>query len=215
MRKKEERKNVSLRRRQHSKQPYELVLIVCEGAKTEPDYFKALRNELRLSNTNIHICGKECGSAPNSVVEHALQIFQKNPDYDRVFCVFDKDRHETYQIALDKIKSSKFRGRSVIKAITSVPCFEFWLLLHFEDSAHYYVPAGKNSACDQVVRDLKKHLPDYEKGAEDILNQTYPLIDQAVKRADLLEKRQEGAETDNPSTKVHYLVAYLRNLKME
>lgn len=213
MRKKEERKNASLRRRQQSRQPYDLVLIVCEGAKTEPDYFKALRNELRLSSTNICICGKECGSAPNSVVEHALQAFQQKPDYDRVFCVFDKDRHETYKIALDKIRTIKFRGRTLIEAITSVPCFEFWLLLHFEDSAHYYVAAGKNSACDQVMRDLRKHLPNYEKGDSDIFNQTYPLVDQALKRAELLKKRQKEIEIDNPSTDVHNLVAYLRNLK--
>lgn len=58
------RENASLRRqRKNPREPYDVVLIVCEGSKTEPAYFTALKNELRLSSANISIFGKECGSA--------------------------------------------------------------------------------------------------------------------------------------------------------
>lgn len=203
------RQNASFQRPRKKREPYDVVLIVCEGAKTEPAYFTALKNELRLSSANSHICGKECGSAPLSVVDHALQLSRNNADYDRIFCVFDKDRHETYQAAIDKVR----KRRTKIEAITSIPCFEFWLLLHFEDSAHYYVAAGGNSACDMVIRDFKKHISEYEKGVTAIFDKTYPSVDTAIRRAELLEQRQSESGADNPSTKVHRIVRYLRELK--
>lgn len=212
MSKRQERRNASLKRRPQTREPYDIVLIVCEGEKTEPHYFIALKKELRLSHANIRICGKECGSSPMSVVTYALQE-GKAGDYDRVFCVFDKDRHATYQAALDKIKSSRLPRGAMIEAIPSVPCFEFWLLLHFDDSARPYASVGNKSACERVVNDLKKYVPGYEKGAFDIFDLTFPAVDVAIKRAELLEERQETSGTDNPSTRIHRLVTYLRNIK--
>jgi len=215
MNRRQERKNDSLRRKPQTqaREPYDIVLIVCEGEKTEPLYFDALKSELRLSNANIRICGKECGSAPESVVEYALQEFKRDPIYDRVYCVFDKDRHPTYSTALDRIRSKRLPGKAIIEAITSVPCFEFWLLLHFEDTARPYSAVGGNSAGDQIVRDLKQYMPSYEKGDGDAFELTYPLVEEAIKRAERLEKRQTEAQTDNPSTQVHHLVVYLQNLR--
>jgi hypothetical protein len=42
-------------RRGPTREPYDVVLIVCEGAKTEPNYFKRLKLAYRLSNANIHV----------------------------------------------------------------------------------------------------------------------------------------------------------------
>lgn len=94
MKKKKERVAASLERRRQRREPYDLVLIVCEGAKTEPLYFSKLRDALRLSHVNVRICGKECGSSPLSIVDYALSEFEREGEYDRIFCVFDKDRHE-------------------------------------------------------------------------------------------------------------------------
>ena len=41
--KRKERKAESLRRRRAQKSPYDVVLIVCEGGKTEPNYFAELK----------------------------------------------------------------------------------------------------------------------------------------------------------------------------
>lgn len=214
MSRKKERKNVSLyRKRGKPREPYDVVLIVCEGSKTEPTYFKALKNELRLSNANIDICGKGCGPAPKSVVEFALQKHKERGDYDRIFCVFDKDQHETYQTALDKIKSLPRKIK--IEAITSVPCFEFWILLHFENTVRPYEAMGNSSICDQVVRDLRRHIREYEKGMKDVFDRTYPYVDEATSRAALRESRCNEDGTDNPSTKVHRLVSYMRNIKQK
>lgn len=214
MSRKKERINVSLhRKRGKPREPYDVVLIVCEGAKTEPAYFKALKNELRLSSANIDICGRECGSAPISVVDFALQKHRERVGYNRIFCVFDKDQHETYQSALDKIRASYRKIK--IEAITSVPCFEFWILLHFEDAARPYEAMGNSSICDQVVHDLRRYIPEYEKGMNDIFKLTYQYADEAIRRAELRERRCSEDGTDNPSTKVHRLIKYLLNIKMD
>jgi hypothetical protein len=209
------RKNKSLqRKRKKPREPYDVVLIVCEGAKTEPEYFKALKNELRLSSTNIRICGKECGSAPVSVVDYAIEESKKFGDYNRVYCVFDRDRHETYETALNKVNQTKLRNGAKISAITSVPCFEYWLLLHFADTARPYGALASVSPCEELLRDLKTHISGYEKGS-DVFSITYPLVDEALRRAKIRERNCVVDGTDNPSTKVHELVVYLRELKKE
>ncbi len=47
--KRKERKAEGLRRRQASKAPYDVILIVCEGGKTEPNYFTELKKDRPLS----------------------------------------------------------------------------------------------------------------------------------------------------------------------
>lgn len=70
--------------------------------------------------------------------------------YDRVFCVFDQNRHTTYQQALDSICNATPAG--IFQAIPSGPCFEYWLLLHFAFRTQPYRGAGKESACDRVIK---------------------------------------------------------------
>jgi len=47
----------ALRREAQKREPYDVVLIVCEGDKTEPNYFKELRDAFKLSTANIRIAG--------------------------------------------------------------------------------------------------------------------------------------------------------------
>lgn len=192
---------------------YDVVLIVCEGEKTEPNYLEGLRAYLQLSTANIKLMG--VGADPLSLVNYALKEFNKNKDYDRVYCVFDKDQHPRYQDALSKINSSRARkiNSIPIHAITSVPCFEYWLLLHFVDSAKPYARAGNKSAGDQLCADIKVHIPQYSKGHQDIFNITKKNLQVAVDRAKKIDGQQEKNRTDNPTTKMYQLVEYLMSVK--
>lgn len=78
----------SLKRRQARRSPYDMVLIVCEGEKTEPNYFRALINDLRLNTANIRISKNTAGSSPRNVVDLAREVYKNEQDYDAVFCVF-------------------------------------------------------------------------------------------------------------------------------
>ena len=75
------------------------MLIVCEGEKTEPHYFKSLIAKLGLMTAEVEICGN-CGSAPTSVVKFGNKKLSADPDYDLIFFVFDRDSHIDYDDAL-------------------------------------------------------------------------------------------------------------------
>lgn len=73
-------------RRKPTRKAKDTVLIVCEGEKTEPNYFEELKRDLGLSNMDIVIYGKECDSDPMSVVRHALAECKKaDHGFDYVF----------------------------------------------------------------------------------------------------------------------------------
>ena len=211
--KRKERRAELLRRRRAMKAPYDVVLIVCEGAKTEPNYFTELKNAFRLSNANVRICGR--GSDPLSVVDFAIETFRREPEFDRVYCVFDRDRHTTYSAAIDKVKRTRLGKGSKIFAIPSVPCFEFWLLLHFTYTTKPFdAPAG-DSVCAGVIKELKKHLPAYRKGQQNIFYKMQDRLDSTITNTRRVEQFHQTSGTDNPSTCVHSLVEYLRDLKKE
>ena len=204
--KRKERKAELLRRRRATKSPYDVILIVCEGVKTEPNYFTELKKAFRLSNANVRICGR--GSDPLSVVNFAMETFRREPEFDR-------DRHTTYDAALDKVRRTRLGRGSRIFAIPSVPCFEFWLLLHFSYTTRPFdAPAG-DSICSRVIEELRKYLPEYEKGNRDIFKTIQDKLDDAIINACKLEQFHQNSGTDNPFTLMHSLVEYLRDLKKE
>lgn len=190
-----------------------MVLIVCEGEKTEPNYLRSLINDLQLNTANIKILGNSAaGSSPRAIVDFALQEYKKDREYDRIYCVFDKDRHTTYDQALDVINRARMGKRHRILATTSVPCFEFWLLLHFTCTTKAF-DTGLGSICAKVISDLKAHIPGYEKGDADIYNATKDRLGTAIKNAKSVAKHCEVAQTDMPSTKMYELIEFLQNLK--
>lgn len=106
---------------------------------------------------------------------------------------------------------AKAKGHRIL-AITSVPCFEFWILLHFIYTTKPFA-AAHGSICATVISDLKTHMPGYEKGAFDTYNATKDLLGAAIINAKKVAKHCEDAATDMPSTQMYELVEYLQNLK--
>jgi len=202
------------KRRKALRKPYDKVLVVCEGAKTEPHYFHGLKDHYRLNSANIEIRSGG-GADPLSIFNFAKRRFlDEKADGDRfdyVYCVFDKDIHGTYERALEEIQRATPRDTFV--AINSVPCFEYWLLLHFENTTKPYAPLPGNSACNQVLTDLRKYIPCYSKGDEDIFSQLVEKIHFAINNARSTLKAALEAGADNPTTRVHELVGYLQNIK--
>jgi hypothetical protein len=90
-------------RRENVRQPFETVLLVCEGAKTEPLYFHALRKALNLTSVTIQ---NTRGTDPVTIVTHAINEMERT-DYDRGFCIFDGDASSALvQAALQAIQRS-------------------------------------------------------------------------------------------------------------
>ncbi|MBC8394429.1 MAG: RloB domain-containing protein [Deltaproteobacteria bacterium] len=202
------------KRREPFKEPRDRVLIVCEGAKTEPNYFKHLIRQLRLS-TKVLVIGKECGSAPKSIVEHAIQQIHQEGDnpYDQVWCVFDVEipKNESLNEAYNNIITYKPAKNSPTKlkhALTN-PCFEYWYILHFEKVGKAFNSNRK------VIHHLKKLHPEYDKASKEICEEIYQNLETAISHAKgIIREKHCGDDLReyNPSTHVHLLVQYLQEV---
>ncbi len=215
--KRKARQAESHRRKSARRQPYERILLVCEGQKTEPYYFGGLRRALRLNPANVVIADKKHGLDPKGLVEYALKELRKNPDFNHVYCIFDRDKHTTFEAALSKVRDTKLTGGAKLHAITSVPCFEIWVLLHFCYTTRSFQAGGNDSNCALVVAELRKadRIPNYEKGANGIFALLSSRVETAMANARRLTLDQENSGTDNPSTRVHKLVEHLFSLQQE
>lgn len=200
-----------LQRRKASKVAAPFYLIVCEGEKTEPNYFNELRTHERISSITIRVSG-ECGSAPVSVVEYAVALYDEltaeGNSIEGVFCVFDKDNHESYDKAIARIRE-KHRSGVPIKAIPSNPCFEYWLVLHYAFSRAPYSSAGGITAARRTYQQLHLDLAGYQKGATGLYVQLKSRQAAAIQNAknSFLDAVQTGQY--NPTTQVHELVEEL------
>lgn len=205
--KRKARKNKDLKRKQAQKSDYDKILIVCEGEKTEPYYFNNLVSFHKLNTANIDIVG-DCDSAPIKVLERAKELYEESKStipYDKIFCVFDKDSHSSYLQTLSIIK--QVTPKETFIAITSIPCFEYWILLHFTDTTKSY------NNHREVSQDLKVFLPAYAKKDKNIYSELLPYLEVAKRNAIKANQEALKNETDNPSTKINELVEFLETLK--
>ena len=180
--------------------------IVCEDDKSAPNYFKALKKHFNLSATSIQVAGSGGNSQPIQVVERAVELKERAADpesgtepFDQVWCVIDGDYGNKINNARAKAKA---KG---VELAISTKCFEYWVLLHFEESD------TSTMDCDALVRSLrKKHLPSNIRRAHVTFAISLSSVHDACKRAEKLRKpgiaRGELPEVQNPCSEVYKLV---------
>ncbi len=194
----------SFQRRKPSRELRARILIVCEGEKTEPIYFRALRKDKQLSAAEVEAGPSPYGTDPRSVVDCAVdrkkEAFDDNEPYDKVWCVFDRDQHERFKEALNRAEAHD------IGVAFSNPSFELWFLQHFRYSTAYIHR-------DNAVSELEQHIPHYDKST-DVYDYILPQQGCAVDNARRLAQYHVGVNepTANPSTTVHELVTALNKL---
>ncbi|HET7461356.1 MAG TPA: RloB family protein [Longimicrobium sp.] len=195
-----------LRRRAAFRDPLPLMLVVCEGQVTEPQYFDGFRHVHGASTVRVVV--KSPGGDPRALVERAVALRAEaaaqarrsrdpNLAYDEVWCVFDVDEHARADAA------RLLAEREAVHLAVSNPCFELWLLLHLADHAAHVTAA-------QAGRLLRKHLPGYDKHLRfDDFAAGYA---DAARRAESLGRRLAGAgrADGNPSTGVYRLTERIR-----
>lgn len=109
------------------------VLIVCEGEKTEPSYFKAFNTREGSNGIECEITTKGCGTNTLQVVKKAIELKKKaereNRPYDSVWAVFDKDSFPDS----DFDNAIKMAEANDIGCAWSNEAFELWYIYHFQD----------------------------------------------------------------------------------
>ncbi|MFJ7565548.1 RloB family protein [Herminiimonas sp. NPDC097707] len=218
-RKRKARESAELKRKQHIRAQNKRYLIVCEGTKTEPHYFRELLDDWGIRQQVVRVAPND-GVSPDRVVAHALHLYNEDAEggdaYDKVYCIFDRDKHTTFSAAVQQTKDLSAGGKP-LEAITSTPCFEFWLLLHFGYTDQPFHAAGKKSVGDQVVQALKAKdgFKQYGKGLKGIYTGLKGRLNEAVGNAEKLRSHCEATSSVNPATDIDKLIATLRSLKPE
>lgn len=219
------RKNTVLQRKSAFLEPYDIILIVCEGSETEPCYFEKLIDKEKLSSANISVTG-ECGSDPLSVVRHAIDLYKIREEdqneerkYNRVYCLIDRDEHPQFDAAIDKIHQfNKNVSKDILIPIRSYPCFEYWYICHFEFTRAAINKKGKKSSgnvCEEYLNKIwkSKFGRAYKKSDPDIYSLIENYQTDGIKHSKQALRDAQDILTPNPSTEVHLLVEYLINLK--
>ena len=208
-----------LARKKDQRAPYDRILIVTEGSKTEPNYFNEIRVANKLHTANVQVEPSAFGTEPIQIVEYAESLFLNGDDskdiqpraFEEVYVVFDRDDHLTYHNALTKTDALNLKYRNdnnqkvAFKSIASVPCFELWLLLHFEE---VHAPIHR----DVVYERLTVYLPNYQKGDVGHYAITKPQIHLAEARAISLTEINNKYDGVQPYTSIDELVRKLSKL---
>lgn len=150
---------------------------------------KAYLDGLRRLTPSVTLKPEVKVGSPVQLVRHAQKRRERDPaGFDEFWCVVDVDDFD-----IDEAVVAARLAR--ISLAVSNPCFELWLILHFNDCT-----AGLSGAKEAMAR-LRKCLPNYEKGGLDFASFAGRVAD-ATERA----KSLEATGLANPSTGVWRLV---------
>lgn len=208
-------------RKVESKTKRRYFLIVCEGEKTEPNYFKSLKNALPKGVLEVYEFNIDgTGYNTESLVKRSIElktIWEENlvRKIDKLWVVFDKDSFKPK--AFNSAIQMCLNNSPTIEAAWTNEAFELWYLLHF----HFYNTAISRKQYQDLIEEnfKKKGLKDYkyQKNSLEMFShlESFGSREDAIKNAKNLEKMYLN-ETDfanqNPCTTVHKLVIELFGL---
>lgn len=188
--------------------PMPKVLVLCEDTKSCLDYLNDAGKYYR-ANVKPQNCGK---TDPLGIVNAAKHEINRKK-YDRVFCVIDRDSHENFDQACELAKPY----REEITLITSFPCYEFWLYLHFKQDRSPIGPGmvGGKSPGDRMLSKIKQipELKNYSKSDSlGLFDYLQPQLKTAFTHAAWVLNQAETENNPDPSTRIHLLLNEFKNL---
>lgn len=193
-------------------------LIVTEGERTEPLYFKGIQKLIKqkiggtidvVEIPIIDIYGE--GSSTGRLIERTERIVKEAKIiYQNIWVVFDKDDFEDFDEAL---KIGENKGYNLAWSNQS---FEYWLYMHFYYSDSALHRDDWNKKLDEIFAQYNLGDGTYRKNYEDIysLVDSFDGVNTAIRNAkrrmaDFDESKDLPSEYD-PGTKVHELVIELK-----
>ncbi len=205
------RRKERIGRRSPTRRPKVRFTLFCEGKKTEPQYFRALRSH--YSETLVSIEFGERGRPPITLAEKARKFVKsagsgrgkgRRPnlfeEHDQVWVVFDRDEHQRFDEAVLLCEAND------IGVARSNPCFEVWLILHRED---YDRPDDQS----RVKREFHRLLSEHDQESPGVVfERLMTAVESAEARAEKLNmrRRKEGQPYGRPSSTVGELTRAIR-----
>ena len=202
-------KSSSLSRSDSRFEPRPIFYIFCEGKKTEPNYFRALKQSLS-PESNINVKFPSPGAVAHKIANKAVEFKNRHSQLkraasslnqnDQVWAVFDRDNHPNFDEAV------RLCLENDIPIGLSNPCFEVWLILHLED----YGAIENSKKVKKHYCELIQNKTKWEK--KNHYHKLVECVETAESRAMKLLKlrHQEGKVFGKPSTTVGKLTAAIR-----
>jgi hypothetical protein len=207
--------------------PGDTFLVVTEGTVTEPVYFEFLIRDLQLQAVTVFVI-PGWASDPLHVINTAAkkvsdlrrrnskgeQAVNEPQRFDHVWAVIDTD----VAVRTGKWNNVKQRAKSKkVKLAHSTPCFEYWLLLHLQDTTRGDLIDG-DAAKHALKKELGRDYSTNEETAREVLPAFIPSWPEAARRACRVRRYHDDAATPdpaNPSTEVVQLVLALNDAAPE
>ena len=203
----------------------ERFLIICEGTKTEPNYFNSIKNKIEEKydnkiNNRIKLEIRGTGRNTISLLNYAKDILEKNrkqgKEYDHIWLVYDSDdfpidNFDNTAGIIDSMNESQIKPEKW-HAAWSNQCIEIWFLLHF----NYYNSDIHRSEYYDKLSDIfaRAGVDKYRKNSEDIFDLLieYGDLDKAISNAKKLCKDYEDKTPSKmaPATMVYKLIELLK-----
>jgi hypothetical protein len=203
------RKFADLKRRKPYRSEAQRFILICEGEKTEPAYFNALKSKYPGAMIQFEFIAP--AGTPITIKDKARdrmaalkKEMRDNPSAkaDNVWAVFDRDEHGHIS---DAIQGCETMG---VEVAFSNPCFEVWLLLHYED---YHAADDRH----QVQKRLREKDTAYDPNGSKTPNciAIVDKVETAEQRAinQCNQRELEGLPLGRPSTTVYQLTQAIRN----
>ena len=193
-RNRDDRKQLALRTR---------ILIVCEGAKTEPNYFKRFP-VAEVFDVEVIGTGRNTDSLVEDAIRRRNRAESDGQPFNEVWCVFDRDSFTPQNF--NRARQIAFNEH--IRTAMSHEAFELWYLLHFN---FHDAGISRKTYGDRLTQALNQK---YLKNMPNIYDLLIGRQADAIRNATTLLNRYPrwNPEAHNPSTNVHQLVQRLNEL---
>lgn len=181
-----------LTRRSGRRPELRTILVFCEGVNSEPDYVKAVKRLPRVAgNTALDLRIHPERGVPLTLVQMAA-AHMSDPEVDECWCIFDVESPRPHPNLTEAKALARKNG---VHLAISNPCFELWLILHFQDW----------SACVDTGPAERRSRELEGRPGKSIDGDLYMSKRQAAsRRAERLDERHERNSTafphDNPSS---------------
>ncbi|MEY8391593.1 RloB domain-containing protein [Lachnospiraceae bacterium] len=193
-------------------------LIVTEGKRTEPFYFKGIQRLIQekvggridvVSVPVVDIYGEGCSTG--KLIEMTEQIVKKAKIiYQNVWVVFDRDDFDDFDQAIKKGMEKGY------KIAWSNQSFEYWIYLHFNYSDSGLHRDEWNKKLNEMFQQYNLGDGKYRKNYEDIYNMlnvgdgVNHAIRNAKRRMGEFDEKKMKPSMYDPGTTVYKLVEELR-----
>lgn len=153
-----------IERSRQSRSELRSFLIVTNGALTEHSYLSTLRRRMRESKRlrkSVSMRIQPIEGDPTTLLRKVAAPKATNSGYDEIWIVVDHDGADRTEFLRCCAKKSTKKQKVI--GVVSIPCFEVWLVAHYEQIRNYQNQTEAQRHYVQLAgleQDKQKSLPD-------------------------------------------------------